>query len=309
MEVIFLYALVLLIAVLVSGFAHRSVLSTAVIFLIAGFLLGQEILGVISFSEKDEVVSVFVELALFAVLFTDGMLIGLKDLRESWRLPGRALLLGMPLTFAITAVFAYLLLDLSWAEAFLIGAVLAPTDPVFSESRENKSNIEFTLVSSTLRRTKRSSSPETSKSTLSKWVTSASNRLLESPKAKILRSPWSTSKTIRALVALSKLSEKDSVINSLLDTSKPKFGAKMMNKITPVTKTTEIKLFNRGFLPPSMIRSGIDNDPAVNDVEETPRRIPSGPQPRPDVDNRGFPRRGWQADCIWPATLGGNLGG
>ncbi len=134
MEVLFLYALVLLIAVLVSSFAHRSVLSTAVIFLVAGFVFGQDVFGVISISAEDEVVSVFVELALFAVLFTDGMLIGLRDLRESWKLPGRALLLGMPLTFAITAIFAYLLLDLSWAEAFLIGAVLAPTDPVFASA-------------------------------------------------------------------------------------------------------------------------------------------------------------------------------
>jgi hypothetical protein len=43
------------------------------------------------------------ELALFRVLFTGGMRIGIGELRAAWRLPGRALLLGLPLTLLITA--------------------------------------------------------------------------------------------------------------------------------------------------------------------------------------------------------------
>jgi len=42
----------------------------------------------------------FAELALFGVLFTDGMQIGAGDLRSAWGLPGRALLFGFPLTLA-----------------------------------------------------------------------------------------------------------------------------------------------------------------------------------------------------------------
>jgi hypothetical protein len=38
----------------------------------------------------------FAELALFSVLFTDGMQAGVRDLARAWRLPTRALLLGMP---------------------------------------------------------------------------------------------------------------------------------------------------------------------------------------------------------------------
>ena len=40
------------------------------------------------------VVATLAELALFAVLFTDGMRVGWADLRTAWRLPGRALGLG-----------------------------------------------------------------------------------------------------------------------------------------------------------------------------------------------------------------------
>lgn len=64
------------------------------------------------------------ELALFSVLFTDGMRMGWADLRSAWRHPRRALLLGLPLTPVITAAFAHWVAGLNWIES-LIGAVLA----------------------------------------------------------------------------------------------------------------------------------------------------------------------------------------
>ncbi len=126
------YAVTLLVAVLISARAQRTVLSTAVLFLATGIVLGEGSLGVISLQPQDDVVLVLAELALFAVLFTDGLRVGWGQLRGAWRLPGRALLLGLPLTMAITTMLALLLTDLSVVEALLLGAVLAPTDPVFA---------------------------------------------------------------------------------------------------------------------------------------------------------------------------------
>ena len=125
---------VLLVAVLVSSLAHRTILSTAVLFLVAGFLLGDGVLGVISIGEGDDSVSVLAELALFAVLFTDGMRVGWQDLRQAYALPGRALLVGLPLTLLATALFAKFIVGLDWPESLLLGAVLAPTDPVFASA-------------------------------------------------------------------------------------------------------------------------------------------------------------------------------
>jgi NhaP-type Na+/H+ or K+/H+ antiporter len=71
-------------------------------------------------------------MALFSVLFTDGMRAAICDLITAWQLPGRALLLGMPLTLLATALLAYFFVDVSWIEALLIGAILSPTDPVFA---------------------------------------------------------------------------------------------------------------------------------------------------------------------------------
>lgn len=126
------FAGVLLLAVLLSSLAHRTILSTAALFLVAGFVLGDGALGVVSLAPDDELVSTLAELALFAVLFTDGMRVGWQDLRTAWRLPGRALGWGLPLTLVVTALGAHYVVGLGWIESLLVGAILAPTDPVFA---------------------------------------------------------------------------------------------------------------------------------------------------------------------------------
>ncbi|NKZ05469.1 cation:proton antiporter [Actinomadura latina] len=126
------FSALLLLAVLVSNLAHRTVLSTAALFLVGGFLLGDGVTDLVSLQPGDAIVSRLAELALFAVLFTDGMHAGWQDLRSAWRLPGRALGWGLPLTLGITALFAHYLVGLGWVEALLIAAVLTPTDPVFA---------------------------------------------------------------------------------------------------------------------------------------------------------------------------------
>lgn len=128
------FAVVLLIGVLISERASRTVISTAVLFLLAGFTLGQGVLGVVDVRSGDPLVETLAELALFSVLFTDGMRVRLPDLRSAWQLPGRALLLGLPLTLAATAGLAHYVVGLPWLESFLLGAVLAPTDPVFASA-------------------------------------------------------------------------------------------------------------------------------------------------------------------------------
>jgi sodium/hydrogen antiporter len=132
MTLLLAYSAILLLAVLVSALAHRTVLSTAVLFLVAGFVLGDGVTGVVSLQPQDEIVAMLAELALFAVLFTDGMRVGWQDLISAWRLPGRALGWGLPLTLLVTALLAHFVAGLDWPEALLIGAVLAPTDPVFA---------------------------------------------------------------------------------------------------------------------------------------------------------------------------------
>jgi NhaP-type Na+/H+ or K+/H+ antiporter len=128
------FAVVLFAAVLLSGLANRTILSTAVVFLVAGVVLGEGVSGVVPITTDDPEVATLAEVALFSVLFTDGMRVGVRDLVTAWRLPGRALLLGMPLTFVVTGALAHWIVGLPWRESLLIGAVLAPTDPVFASA-------------------------------------------------------------------------------------------------------------------------------------------------------------------------------
>lgn len=135
MTVLLVFAAVLLAAVLLSDLAQRSVLSTAVLFLVAGFVLGPSVVGILpAGGANNDLVLQLAELALFTVLLTDGMRVGARQLASAWRLPGRALLLGMPLVFLLTTAAAWAIAGLGLVEAALLGAVLAPTDPVFASA-------------------------------------------------------------------------------------------------------------------------------------------------------------------------------
>ena len=145
MEALLVFSITLLAAALVSELAERTVLSTAVLFLLAGFLCGRGVLGIIPIEENSQTVASLARLALFAVLFTDGMRLDLVELRSAWRLPGRALALGMPLTFAATALLARGVAGLPWGESFLVGAVLSPTDPVLASAIVGREEIPYHL--------------------------------------------------------------------------------------------------------------------------------------------------------------------
>jgi Kef-type K+ transport system membrane component KefB len=80
MTAILAFAMTLLLAVLVSALAQRNVVSTAVLFLLAGFVIGDGGLHLVPLRPEDPVVSLFAELALFSVLFPDGMQVGVRDL-------------------------------------------------------------------------------------------------------------------------------------------------------------------------------------------------------------------------------------
>ncbi|MBA3652639.1 MAG: cation:proton antiporter [Actinobacteria bacterium] len=145
MTLVFAFGVVLLVAVLVSGLAHRSVLSTTVMFLFAGTGLGSLGFRVVDLNVRQPVVRDFAVLALFSVLFTDALRIDATQLRRAWRLPARALLVGMPLTFGLLTLLARALVGLPWGQALLVAAVLSPTDPVFAAAIVGRSEIPHRL--------------------------------------------------------------------------------------------------------------------------------------------------------------------
>jgi NhaP-type Na+/H+ or K+/H+ antiporter len=112
-----------------SGVMRGTVLSISVLSVSAGILFA--LTDVISVDANSETTIILVELALIVTLFSDGLFVERELLRHHWGPAARALVVAMPLTLVSLALCAKLLFtELSWAEAFLLGAVLSPTDPV-----------------------------------------------------------------------------------------------------------------------------------------------------------------------------------
>ncbi|MGH3763049.1 cation:proton antiporter [Actinophytocola sp.] len=145
MALVLAFGVVLLVSVSLSGVAARTILSTALMFLVAGALIGQGGLGLVDIPSDGPFVTVLADLALFTVLFTDGQRAGLPALKEGWRLSGRALGLAMPLTMVGIAVPAHYLAGLDWPTAFLVGAILSPTDPVFASAIVGRKDVPVRL--------------------------------------------------------------------------------------------------------------------------------------------------------------------
>jgi NhaP-type Na+/H+ or K+/H+ antiporter len=116
-----------------SGWLQGNVLSITVLAVGAGVVLA--LTDVITVKPDSPGLIEVVELALVLTLFTDGLTVEQELLRERWRDPVRALVIAMPITLVLTALASKVLFpDLSWLEAFLLGAVLAPTDPVVTST-------------------------------------------------------------------------------------------------------------------------------------------------------------------------------
>jgi NhaP-type Na+/H+ or K+/H+ antiporter len=126
---------------LLSGLARRSFLSLTAVFVVVGFLLGADGLDVLKIDPRSTFVHDLAITALVLILFRDGLEVDSEMLQRAWHLPLRKLVLAMPITAVIIALATKALVDLTWTEAFLVGALLSPTDPVLSSSVVNNPRV------------------------------------------------------------------------------------------------------------------------------------------------------------------------
>ena len=132
-EALLIFGGLLAVAAALSGVMRGTVLSISVLSVALGIALAEA--DVVHIDPGDSAIVHLVELALVLTLFSDGMFVERELLRRHWSPVTRAIVLAMPVTLVLLALAAHALFgELSWAEAFLLAAVLTPTDPVVTSS-------------------------------------------------------------------------------------------------------------------------------------------------------------------------------
>jgi sodium/hydrogen antiporter len=132
-DALLIVGLLLTVAAGLSGLMRGTVLSISVLSVAAGLVLAAT--DAVSIDAGDDAVVHVIELALIITLFSDGLFVERELLRMHWGPAARAIVIAMPVTLVLLAVAARLLFDeLGWAEAFLLAAVLTPTDPVVTSA-------------------------------------------------------------------------------------------------------------------------------------------------------------------------------
>ena len=114
---------------LVSSRLERTVLTSAIVFLTAGILLGDAVFGWFQIEADGGVLRLIAEATLALVLFSDAAQIDLRTLRRELAVPARLLGIGLPLTIVAGTLAALAVLPgLSVIEAVLLSIAVAPTD-------------------------------------------------------------------------------------------------------------------------------------------------------------------------------------
>ena len=129
-----IFGLLLIAKTLGGSFISRLPLSAAMIYLGVGIAIGPLGIGLVRLDALDNRVLLerLTEVAVLISLFTAGMKLELPLNNPRWRIPIQLATLSMIVTVAaITAIGMYGL-GLSLGAAVLLGAILAPTDPVLA---------------------------------------------------------------------------------------------------------------------------------------------------------------------------------
>ncbi|MBW4569546.1 MAG: sodium:proton antiporter [Tolypothrix carrinoi HA7290-LM1] len=128
--------LLLLLVTLGSGFISRLPLSFALIYLVVGILVGPYGLGLIKLRQEGtfnaEILEKITEFVVIVSVFGCGLKIVRPLSFKAWDITTRLIVFLMPISIFALAVVGKFFLGINWGEAILLGAILAPTDPVLA---------------------------------------------------------------------------------------------------------------------------------------------------------------------------------
>jgi NhaP-type Na+/H+ or K+/H+ antiporter len=118
----------------VSGPLDRKSVTSAMVFVAAGFLIGPKVLDLLHVSLENTVVERFTELTLVFLLFSDSTRLDLSTLRHKLSWPSRLLFIGLPLTI-LAGIGAGLLTlpGVGLANAFVLSTMVCSTDAALGQ--------------------------------------------------------------------------------------------------------------------------------------------------------------------------------
>lgn len=145
--------LVLMLAALARPFIERGPLTAAMLYLAIGGLLSPPALGLLPLDpiEQAGLLERISELAVVVSLFVCGLKLQASWRDPIWRLPLRLAFVSMAISVALVTLVAYYLLGWPLGVCVILGAVLAPTDPVLAsdvqvEGAHDKDQLRFSIT-------------------------------------------------------------------------------------------------------------------------------------------------------------------
>jgi len=112
-----------------------TMITSAMVFVGIGLVVGPEMLDRLDAPPTGHGVRVLAEATLTLVLFADASRIDLRALRREYAVPARLLGIGLPLTIVVGALAAWALFPaLTFVEAVVLGIMLAPTDAALGQA-------------------------------------------------------------------------------------------------------------------------------------------------------------------------------
>lgn len=124
----------LILAAVTQSYVRRLPLTMAMLYLAVGFVLGPSGYGLNSVDplEGPGTVERIAEIAVIIALFTTGLKMGFPPRSGYWGVPLRLAFGSMALTVGLIALVGVWVMGLPPGAAVLLGAILAPTDPVLA---------------------------------------------------------------------------------------------------------------------------------------------------------------------------------
>ena len=127
-----LIGIMLLLVVLGSATVKRAPISMAMVYLLLGWTFAQLGWFTLDPVQHGKILEVLAEIAVIVSLFSAGLKLRKPLQSRLWRLPLILASVSMVMTVALVAAVSILLFDLPLGLAVLLGAILAPTDPVLA---------------------------------------------------------------------------------------------------------------------------------------------------------------------------------